>query len=118
MRDLHCPTASPKRKFCHRCTHEHFDCNQKNHEQEIREIQPPECNCDDTAWQQAKTREYSLMRFCEDADANSHKHSDNGTNHVSSESRRRFFLSTFPYRLNSKDLSRKRRSFLMKQKSD
>jgi len=31
---------------------------------------------------------------------------------------RRFFLSTFPHRLNSKDLSRKRRSFLMKQKSD
>jgi len=30
----------------------------------------------------------------------------------------RFFLSTFPHRLNSKDLSRKRRSFLMKQKSD
>jgi hypothetical protein len=28
------------------------------------------------------------------------------------------FLSTFPHRLNSKDLGRKRRSFLMKQKSD
>src|ERR1700730_3277665 len=31
---------------------------------------------------------------------------------------RRFFLSTFPHRLNSKDLSRKRRSFPMKRKSD
>jgi hypothetical protein len=31
---------------------------------------------------------------------------------------RRFFLSTFPHRLNSKDLSRERRSFLMKEKSD
>ncbi len=31
---------------------------------------------------------------------------------------RRYFLSTFPHRLNSKDLSRKRRSLLMKQKFD
>ena len=31
---------------------------------------------------------------------------------------RRSFLSTFPHRLNSKDLNRKRRSFRMKQKSN
>jgi hypothetical protein len=89
LRDLRSATASPKRKFCDCRTHEHFDCNEKNHKQQIREIQTPECKCDDTAWQQAKTRERSRMRFCEDANATPHEYSDNGTNHVSSKSRPR-----------------------------
>jgi hypothetical protein len=37
---------------------------------------------------------------------------------VSAKAQVHFFSSTFPHRQRSKDLSRKRRSLLMKQKSD